>query len=295
MAAVEQGRDGVAEALAGIALEIAEARGRSGSLVERWARASVDVRPLPMRGRGRCTVSDGGNPVVMVDEDDNRYSQHFTVVHEIAHHLLGAVPHDEMLSIDYHEEEEICDDFAQRVLVPPHELASLLPPGRPPDPAEVLRLCGRFEVNPSTMLRALPAMQGRAYLLARFRSHFRRPAVSGFRIDAATGPRQLFWPYDARLATVGLVELARAAERAPHGVFFSGADERIEIPLARADARTGHNSMTGPVRWQAARQGRDVPYILALLDCSQLRRERVSRAARQNPTERHGRRLPARP
>ena len=129
------------------------------------------------------------------------------------------------------------------------------------------------------MLRSLEhqlPLDGRTYLLARLRGHFRRPAAVAFRVDATAGSRRLFWPRDIRLAKLGLAKLAEEGGQARHGSYFNGRESRVVIPLARLDRRTGHNAMAGPLGWQAVRQGKNAAYLLALLDTSELQGVRVA-------------------
>jgi len=215
---------------------------------------------------------------VQVNVKDNDYTQQFTVAHEVGHLLLGSVPRDRLRELSHQGEELLCDRFARQVIVPPDELAQALGGNVEPNPLEVLRLCGTFEANPSTMLRALGedlCLDYSAYLLARLRGHYQRPAVAGFRIDAATGPADLFWPFEMRIEKVGLDRLATAGRAANHGEFIEGDDERLAVRLGKVDAATGDNFAIGPARWEAVRQGREAPYLLARIDCSCLQRTRL--------------------
>lgn len=270
-----------------IAAEVSRVVGARGPLVERWARAGVEVRIVRMRGRGRCDVLSP-TPRVFVKLRENRPAQHFTVAHEVAHLLLGSLPEDLVRSISLREEEGLCDGFAREVVVPPVKLNALLTPGGAPLPQEVLTLCGAFGANPSVLLSALDhrgELGSYAYVLARWRGHYRRPDVVGFRIDAAIGPAGLFWPLGKRLRGLGLMNLARDASRAPHGTLFEGRDSLVTIHRRRLDPRSGDNAMVGPVSWEAARQGRQEPYLLARIECASLEAARISSAGEQRAIE----------
>ncbi|MGA9285248.1 MAG: ImmA/IrrE family metallo-endopeptidase [Solirubrobacteraceae bacterium] len=278
MAATDSASTDIREALREVAQEISGARGREGPPARRWAGAGIEVRAVRMRGHGRCDVSDRATPLVQVNAADNAYTQHFTIAHEVGHLLLGSLPVEQLREISHRDEEDICDEFAQRVIVPPDELADALAGDGAPGPRKVLQLCGAFEANPSTVLRALGDqlhLDRTAYLLARLRTHYLRPEVMGFRIDAASGPGALFWPYETRIENVGLRTLAADGTAAEHGAFIEGEEERLAVPLSKVDAATGDNAAIGPAHWQAARQGRVEPYLLVRIDCSQLRRSRL--------------------
>ncbi len=288
VAAAGAAGDDVGEALREIATEVAATCPRGSVPARRWVASGVTVKPVGMRGRGRCDVSRP-EPILYVNRSDNRQTQHFTAAHEVGHLLLSSLPTEWLREISLQEEEALCDEFAQCVIVPPAELAHRLV-GEVPLPEQFLRLCGDFEANPSTMVRALGRqldLEHHAYLLARLRSHYLRPAITGFRIDAAAGPRGLFWPQDQRIERLGLRALAEAAKEAQHGAFFEGSDQRIVVPLAKVDAETRHNAMAGPAEWRAARQGRSEPYLLALVDCSKLVKERPGKEETDEPGRSH--------
>jgi Zn-dependent peptidase ImmA (M78 family) len=233
-----------------------------------------------MRTRGRCDTSRSGPPTVLVRWDDNRYAQGFTVAHEVAHLLLERLPLTRRRELGYERVERLCDEFAHNVIVPPAALAAELgPEPAAPSPADTLRLCGLFEANPSVMLRALARqipLERKTYLLARKRGHYRRPAAVEYRVASTAGGGGLFWPKHIRLSKLGLVNLTAAAETSARGASFHGAEVEVVVQLERLDRETGHNAMAGPVRWQAVAQGRDTPYVLALVDCHEFRGVRVS-------------------
>jgi len=281
------GPEGVERTLEELAETVTATLGRQ-PLAERWWRAAgIQIRERAMRARGRCDTSRVGAPVVLVRSADNRYAQGFTVAHEVAHLLVDQLPFERRSELGYEQVEKLCDGFARNVLVPPARLRAELGP-RPevPEPSEVLRLCGLFVANPSVVLRSLERelpFDGRTYLLARLRGHYRRPAAIAFRVDATAGTGKLFWPQDIRLAKLGLAVLAGEGERASHGEHFSGRDSEVVIPLARLDRTTDHNAMSGPVSWQAVRQGKGGAYLLALLDTHELRGVRVGGERRAIP------------
>lgn len=276
------------ETLWTIADAISEVLAIEGSVVRSWAAAGIAVRAVYMRGRGRCEVSDLERPLVYVNVEDNAFTQHFTVAHEIAHLLLSSLPSSRVSGLSHRAEEALCDEFAQRVIVPPSGLAAALAGDRSPTPERVLRLCGHFRANPSTMLRALSEQRLRehtTYLLARLRVHPRRPGVVGFRIDSVSGRGELFWPYKTRVENVGLVNLAASGEQARHGQYIDGCEDEVIVPLSRVTPN-GENVAAGPVSWLAARQGRGEPYLLARIDGSRMRMTRVKRKSGETSTSR---------
>jgi hypothetical protein len=271
-----------------LAREAFEAVHGPGSLRQRWMRAGVDVRAVPMRGRGRCEVAND-IAVVMVRQEDNEWARGFVVAHEVAHLMLSGLSNEQRGGVGYRQEEQVCDDFAREVVVPSPVLERHLNGRTMPSPEEVLRLCGVFGANPSLILAALRRqlpLNHNAYLLAKLQGHYRRPAVADFRVENAIGPRSLFWPRRTRLTSLGLSELSVAAHRAEHGSSFGGLDREVTVPRRRVHRPSGDNAAVGPVRWSAIRQGKDGPYVLALLDCSALRRARVDGASTADEDDR---------
>lgn len=244
----------------------------SDSLVERWSRAGVDVSIRSMWARGRCDVS-APRPRVFVKKRSNLFAQNFTVAHEVAHLLMHSLSSRALSSIAPRDEERLCDRFARDVVVPPAPLERLLYGDPTPSVQRVLQLCGTFGANPSVVLSALGGLGGlgeTAYVLARWRGHYRRPAVVDFRIDAAVGPAHLFWPHDRRLRKLGLLRLAECGSEVAHGTHIEGHDSWVMVPRRRLEDGSGHNAMAGTVGWQAIRQGRNEPYLLARIECGGL-------------------------
>jgi uncharacterized protein DUF955 len=222
-----------------------------------------------MWARGRCDVS-APRPQVFVKKRDNLFAQNFTVAHEVAHLLMHSLSSHALSSIASGDEERLCDRFARDVVVPPARLEQLLAGDPAPSVERVLRLCGVFGANPSVVLSALGGRGGlgdTAYVLARWRGHYRRPAVVDFRIDAAIGPAHLFWPHDLRLRKLGLLRLAESGSEVVHGTHIEGRDSWVMVPRRRLEDGSRHNAMAGAASWQAIRQGRDEPYLLARIKC----------------------------
>jgi IrrE N-terminal-like domain len=283
LATAGQGPCTLRSALHEIAREVSDRCPVDRSRTRRWQETGIEVRKVPMRGRGRCWIGDTGGPFVEVNATDNPATQQFTVAHELAHLLLGSLPPEQLAGFSRRQEEGLCDEFARHVIIPPHQLADALAGDDEPLPSTVLKLCGTFGANPSAILRALSTqlpLEQMAYLFATWRHHYRRRDVVGFRIDAVAGPRGLFWPYETRIETVGLECLARDAATANHAATFDGCEEQLVVQLRRVQSATGANHAVGRARWHALRHGWSRPYLLVRIDCSELRYERLSRSQR---------------
>jgi hypothetical protein len=234
-------------------------------LVEEWEPLEIDLRLVPMTARGSAHQSDGAK-VVFINASDPHELQRFTMAHEVAH-LLLTPPDLERDVLHPTAEEELCETFASELLMPKHSISLQLRDG-PPTPEDVLRLCGEYRVNVRPMIRALGKhlASNVHLLLARWRGHPRRLEAVAFRVDASAGDRRIFFPRDQRLSTVGLANLAQEGARAAHGECAEGSDEGVVIELRGLDAEPPSMSVPGRVSWEMVRQGKETPYLLAVLD-----------------------------
>lgn len=238
------------------------------ALAAEWEGLGIEVREATIRGRGICSTG-GGRRVVRVNRNDPRPLQRFTVGHELAH-LLLASPDGRPSPISPGEEEQVCEEFAAALLID----AAVLDPkldaiGGPPEPEDVLRLCGQFRVNVRPMLFEVGKRlidSPHCFLMARWRGHPKRSWELAFRVEAARGRRHVYFPPNQRLASVGLWRLADLAEKASHGALLEGVDQAVRIGLRGLAGQRSSDTVVAPVSWRALRQGTDVPFLLARLD-----------------------------
>ena len=121
--------------------------GRARRIVGQLTSAPIDVMALApshgfevresdllASGEAGNTFSKGGKHYIVVNKNDDPYRRRFTVLHEIAHHLLG-LPSNHGAKIHSNElerfsgrpiEERLCDVFAAECLVPSHLLLPLV-------------------------------------------------------------------------------------------------------------------------------------------------------------------------
>jgi hypothetical protein len=259
------GGDRIQARLLAIAEEIRSQLVPTRRLAEEWKPLGVDLRLVPMTARGSARQA-GGTKVVFINASDPHELQRFTMAHEVAH-LLLTPPDLERDVLHPAVEERLCETFASELLMPQRQIAQHLGGGRP-TPEDILRLCGEYRVNVRPMMRALGKHIARDVhlLLARWRGHPRRLEAVAFRIDGSAGDQHLFFPRDQRLSTVGLTNLAYEGGCATHGDCVEGHDEDVVIELRGLDADPPSRSVVGQVFWQMARQGKDDPYLLAVLD-----------------------------
>lgn len=119
--------------------------GRAQALVKDIASAPVDAvgiaqelgfevkfADLPANQAGN-TFPKAGRKIICVNQNDDPYRQRFTMLHEVAHHVLGLPSkHGEVLPSNELErfagrpqEEKLCDAFAAACLVPLHLIRPL--------------------------------------------------------------------------------------------------------------------------------------------------------------------------
>lgn len=98
----------------------------------------VNSSPLLAPGQAGNTFEKAGRIIICVNENDDPFRQRFTILHEVAHHVLGlpsrhgsVIPADDLERFTGRPpEEKLCDAFAAACLVPLHlirPLASELP------------------------------------------------------------------------------------------------------------------------------------------------------------------------
>ena len=121
--------------------------GRARQLVGQLTSAPVDVMALASflcfevreseqlaAGEAGNTFSKGGKNYIVVNKNDDPYRRRFTILHEIAHHVLE-LPSNHSAKIPSSElerftgrpiKERLCDVFAAECLVPSHLLLPLV-------------------------------------------------------------------------------------------------------------------------------------------------------------------------
>ena len=244
----------------------------SRDLADEWAGLGIEVRPAKMRARGLCSGREDSR-VVIVNADDPYEIQRFTVAHEVAH-LLLTNERLRRMPFSPREEESLCERFAGQLLIDREVLGGALRKADgPPHPEELLRLCGRLRVNVRPIqIAAGEALADTPYcvLLARYRGHWRRPQEIAFRVESIAGARHTYLPRHQRLASAGLARLARGAEEADHGALLEGSDRSVGIGLRGLGPSRSSSTAWGRVDWRATVQGREAPFLLAVLDLSAL-------------------------
>ena len=266
-------RAGLDDWLMGLAEPLGRRLARIGSLPDEWVPLGVDVRTVSMSGHGSCSVA-GDSRIIYVNRKDELPLQRFTVAHELAHLLLGGRLAAEGGAAGVWQEERLCDRFASAILIPAEELsAGLEACGVPPGPDDILRFCGQFRVNVRPVVFAVGERLKDSttfLLLARFRGHWQRPAELAFRVEATAGARHAFFPHGQRLVSLGLDHLVAAAERASHKDLFAGVDPNAVLGLRGLSGKRSSDTVSGPIAWRACRLGHDTPYVVAVLDLSEL-------------------------
>jgi Zn-dependent peptidase ImmA (M78 family) len=233
----------------------------------------MDVRMTA--GRGGWMIRKGDDFVVGIGERGNQ-EHRFTLAHELAHVVLDLAQVD---GLGEEIEEDLCDLFARRALIPPAMARDYFDEAGPPRNVPDLR---HFAEQFSASLRLcvvalndlLPPRWPVGFLAASWRQHARGDGVWGLRVEVSACDRRIFFPKESRLSTLGYENLEAWATEAVPGALEKGRDE-CASPKSRA---RGVTEWRGESRWQAERHlgpgtsaESKVPAVLAAVDLSGLR------------------------
>jgi hypothetical protein len=215
-----------------------------------WPKLGLSLTRIP--GNGGFTARRGDSFFVGVGSEGGRVAR-FTLAHELGHIVLNSCEH-RALDIAAKDEEDLCDLFARRALVPPALIRRhLAREGTPSRLADVERFAARFRITLRASLVALdeffPPQWPVAFVAASWRPHPRRREVVGLRVDASASDRRLFVPTDCRLSTLGYGELEAWALRAAVGARAEGADDAVRMRSGEA----GVSGWWGRSQWVAQR------------------------------------------
>jgi hypothetical protein len=246
----------------------------SGTAPRAWRTLGLAVVRRELHGVKGLTDRFSRDRIVLVDPREHPLHQRFTVAHELAHLLIADVDRVR-LGLDGQREEQICDWFAERLLVPPGDLSRRLG-GRRPELEDVLPLANRYAVGVGVMLHALARVLERTscvMLAASSRGHPLRPQeveLRAFRSRCG----DVFVPGDVRLGSLGLERIGRTL-LASDRVVAAGHAQHVRLKLWRP-GRSGH--AVGPARWRALRMRGEV--VLVSVDTTFLVHEWTVRGSR---------------
>jgi hypothetical protein len=233
-------------ALAVVAMDMTHYLGRGEISHLQWKRLGLHAVAVEMTASGACS-RDGGEPVVLVNANDDPRRQRFTVAHELGHLLLDEAR--SRLQLGRRDEERLCNKFASELLVPRADIATALAGRVRLEPDDLIALCNRFGVTLQPILIALrhhlPDYE--AIVVAREAGHPRRPAVLDFRFHASAGT-SIYIPRHQRLRSAGLNGLADWAQTA--GESYGTGDDISTFPLRRTGP-TRSGVAHGSARWSA--------------------------------------------
>lgn len=210
------------------------------------------------------------SPIVLVRSDNNQKRQKFTAAHEIGHLLLGRVRDAGRIALNWEHEEQLCDEFAASLLLPPRkEVAQFLDErGGIQSPDVVLAMAHHFGVNLHPCIIALNrswADQSRLLMVAELRGHPMRPGEVDYRLAASAGRPYQYIPRDQRLRSIGLESLADWISARPAGD-GCGRCNSTQIPFwaPNGESRTGW--VKGKTVWHAISLPNGV--VIALIEVS---------------------------
>lgn len=214
-----------------------------------WRALGVRVAQADLsRLAGHCNPT-APDPVVTVRRGDDPRRQRFTIAHETAHLLMGHVPR-RRIGITRSAEEQLCDRFASRLLIPRADLLHQLR-SRKGTPADIPALAARYGVSLSVTLAACGqplAARGRLIFAASVRGHMRRPGEHALRaLGGHYGPYLL--PAGERLSSRGLADVEQAMRvRQRASGYVRDASVRLWRPHHTPRSGYAH----GPATWAAA-------------------------------------------
>ena len=193
---------------------------RRGSRADEWEPMRVEVVQTNMGASGGCRLRQG-YATVYVNREDGLQRRRYTIAHELGHLFLQSGKSVEKLRLDTHEEEKLCDEFANHLLVSrallEHQLDGLLRF----QPENLSSLATDFCVNLTPMVIALSEYWNPAWgilILAKKRSHPRSSGSVEFRVEASAATTPWYVPKYATLAKLGLgdaIDALTAADAHP--------------------------------------------------------------------------------
>ena len=243
---------------------------RRRSRSDEWEPMRVQVIQTNMGASGGCRLREG-YATVYVNREHGLQRRRYTVAHELGHLFLQSGRTAEKLHLSTREEEKLCDEFANRLLVNRALLEEQLDGIRSFRPAHLSSLANDFCVNLTPMVIALSECWSPAWgilILAKKRAHPRRPSEIEFRVEASAAAAPWYVPKYATLAKLGLGDAINAltAEDA-HLVQATGEVSRFAARLWEPGADTRRSGRAhAKVEWVGRRFGPTVVLIVKPLD-----------------------------
>ena len=181
---------------------------RHGSRSDEWEPMRVEVVQTSMGASGGCRLRQG-YATVYVNREHGLQRRRYTVAHELGHLFLQSGRTAEKLHLSTREEENLCDEFANHLLVNRALLEEQLEGIRSFRPENLSSLANDFCVNLTPMVIALSECWDPAWgilILAKKRAHPRRPSEIEFRVEASAAAVPWYVPKYATLAKLGMGE-----------------------------------------------------------------------------------------
>ena len=179
---------------------------KRGSRSHEWEPMRVEVVQTDMGASGGCKLRQG-YATVYVNRDDGLQRRRYTVAHELGHLFLQSARSAEKLLLSTYEEENLCDEFANHLLVSRSVLKQQLDRLPSFQPENLRSLATDFRVNLTPMVIALSECWNPAWgilILAKKRRHPRGSGDVEFRVEACAAATPWYVPKYATLAKLGL-------------------------------------------------------------------------------------------
>lgn len=244
----------------------------AGTQFDAWRPFGIAVHAGELRGAHGLARMEEHGAIVTVSANDPPQVQRFTIAHELGHLLMARVRRDG-IDLSPRDEEQFCDEFASRLLVPREDLdRELRRRGEQVDALTLLALASRYGVSISAVLYAMRVVlneQSLLILAATRRAHPARPDALKLR---ARSSRSIihFVPNDVSLETLGFGAIEPALEGGAK--LASGSASDVAIPLWRPSS-SGNRSgrAAGSARWEATRLKNGL--VLVVINTSQLQNQ----------------------
>lgn len=179
---------------------------RRGSRSDEWEPMRVEVVQTSMSASGGCRLRQG-YATVYVNREDGLQRRRYTIAHELGHLFLQSGRSAEKLHLSTYEEENLCDEFANHLLVSRALLEQQVDGLRTFQPENLSTLATDFCVNLTPMVIALSECWNPAWgilILAKKRGHPRSSGSVEFRVEASAATTPWYVPKYATLAKLGL-------------------------------------------------------------------------------------------
>ena len=239
---------------------------RRDSRSDEWDSLRVEVVQTNMGASGGCRLRQG-YATVYVNREDGLQRRRYTVAHEVGHLFLQSGKLVQNLCLSAYEEENLCDEFANHLLVSRALLGQQLDGLRDFHPEDLSSLANGFCVNLTPMVIAVSERWNPAWgilILAKKRAHPRTSGDVEFRVEACATATPWYVPKYATLTKLGLGDAidALTADDA-HPLHATGEVSRFAARLWEPGAEARRSGRAhGSAKWVGRRFGPTIVLVV---------------------------------